>query len=111
MDIKGSGVIHPQYPSNIVEIILMEKDQFNIDNSHFEKIDISLFNSNLTRDQLWRPSEKNINHYLIEKEDSNNNQIERGIIEIINKIKDGNIKIPGMDGIIILGSHSHQSQT
>ena len=37
MDIKGSGVIHPQCPANIVEIILMETDQININNNRLEE--------------------------------------------------------------------------
>ena len=36
---------------------------------------------------------------------------DHGINMTANKIIGGNIKIPGMDGFTILGSHSHQSQT
>ena len=71
MDIKGFGVIHPQCPSSIVEIILMEIDKLYIANNHFEKIDISIFINNLISDQPWRPSEKNINQD-IEKEECDN---------------------------------------
>ena len=46
MDIKGSGVIHPPCPSSIIENILMEIDQLNINNNHFEGLDINLYISN-----------------------------------------------------------------
>ena len=111
MGIKGSGVIHPRYPSSIVENILMETDQFNIDNNYLEKIDIRVHISKPIKDHHWRPSERNINHYLIEREDNNNIHMDQGIIEIINKIRDGSIKILGMDGTTILDNLSHQSQT
>ena len=111
MDIKGSGVIHPRLPSSIVENILMEIDQLNIDSKHFEKIDIRVHISKPIKDHHWRPSERNINHYLIEREDSNNIYIVHGIMVIINKNRDGSIKILGMDGTTILDSLNHQTQT
>ena len=51
MDIKGFGVIHPRCPSSIIENILMETDQFNINNNHIEEIDIRLRISNLIKEQ------------------------------------------------------------
>ena len=63
----------PRLPSSIVENILMEIDQLNIDSKHFEKIDIIVHISKLIKDHHWRSSERNINHYLTEREDSNNN--------------------------------------
>ena len=111
MDIKGSGVIHPPCPSSIIENILMEIDQLNINNNHFEELDINLHISNNVKGHRWRPSEKNINHHLIEREDSINIHLVHGIVMNINKIREDINKIPGMDGISILDSISHRTQT
>ena len=111
MDIKGSGVIHPLCLSSIIENILMEIDQLNINNNHFEELDINLHISNNVKGHRWRPSEKNINHHLIEREDSINIHLVHGIVMNINKIREDINKILGMDGTSILDSISHRTQT
>ena len=75
MDIKGSGVIHPRCPSNIVEIIHMEIEQINIDNNNLEEIVISFPLSNpYQRPTLETIREEQAPH-IIEKESSNISQI------------------------------------
>ena len=89
----------------------MEIDQLNINNNHFEGLDINLHISNNVKGHRWRPSEKNINHHLIEREDSINIHLVHGIVMNINKIREDINKILGMDGISILDSGSHRIQT
>ena len=87
MDIKGFGIIQPQCPSNIAEIILTEIDQINIDNNNLEEITLSsTLNSNLIYNHHWRPSEKSMFHHIIEKESRNISLINQGIVKLIKII-------------------------
>ena len=105
MDIKGSGVIHPRCPANIVEIILMETEQINIDNNKLEAIIIGFPPSSSINSHHWKPSEKNKYHNIIEKENSGISQTDHGIIKIVNKKETGIIR-RGMVGTIVLDNHN-----